>query len=387
MATERAMTHRFSRLAQVVLALSAMFLIGAVAQASAATWKIQSTPSPGGSNYGLSDVSCISSSECIAVGFKSPSAAMAERWDGSEWKIQEVPAPEGGSNTKLFDVACFSTSCMAVGSYEKSGVRLPLIDRWNGSSWEVQSASAPAESTSTLLAGVSCPTAESCLAVGWYTKVGERPFVERWNGSSWSVETLPLPEEKTPTNLSAISCTSSTNCKAVGSYRQSFTTSTMVAEHWDGTKWTVQIPAMPTGGKSSSLVSIDCKGLSSLCVATGIYTNSAGKGTPLVERWNGTSWSQMSPALPGTLVSGAISDVYCFSGSECYVVGNYTNGEGIHQPLIDEWNGISWNIFTTPEAKEGALVGISCTSFTQCTAVGITHPSGGPETTLAERYQ
>jgi hypothetical protein len=81
-------------------------------------WSIVSSPNAGTSNDLLLSVSCVSVSECVAVGYTytgSAYEALAMVWDGSVWSV--VPSPNAGTiYDELRSVSCVSVSeCVAVG--------------------------------------------------------------------------------------------------------------------------------------------------------------------------------------------------------------------------------------------------------------------------------
>ena len=76
------------------------------------------SPNAGTSNDRLESVSCVSVSECVAVGYTSTGSAtetLTMVWDGSVWSIMSSPNA-GTINDALFSVSCVSASeCVAVG--------------------------------------------------------------------------------------------------------------------------------------------------------------------------------------------------------------------------------------------------------------------------------
>jgi hypothetical protein len=102
-------------------------------------------------------------------------------------------------------------------------------------------------------------------------------------------------------------------------------------------------------------------------------------GPPLVELWDGTSWT-VGPAPDGTYLQG----VSCTSGTTCTAVG--LNGTGT---FATAWDGTSWTDQATPNPSgsiEAVLNGIVCLSVTSCEAVGHYQPSVGLQYTLAEVF-
>src|SRR2546421_11268664 len=81
------------------LALCAVLvgLLVAVPAAGAATFNVQSVPTPHSPNGQGFSVSCSSSTSCMAVGFSINSLGeqrpLAETWNGTSWTVQAVPMP------------------------------------------------------------------------------------------------------------------------------------------------------------------------------------------------------------------------------------------------------------------------------------------------------
>lgn len=142
-------------------------------------WSSQSTPNPSeGTEPGLGGLSCSTSTACTAVGWYKGTAgtylALAERWNGTEWAIQSVPNPSGATENFLSDVSCASSSaCMAVG-YDKNsvGTYVTRAELWNGAEWSVQSPPDASGATESALYGVSCSLPVACTAVGAYESSG-----------------------------------------------------------------------------------------------------------------------------------------------------------------------------------------------------------------------
>jgi hypothetical protein len=95
------------------------------------------------------------------------------------------------------------------------------------------------------LYGVSCSTASACTAVG-DQETGARvsaPLAERWNGTAWTVQSTANPSGATSSYLLGTSCVSATACTAVGYALNS--TYTTLAEGWNGTSWTIRATPTP----------------------------------------------------------------------------------------------------------------------------------------------
>jgi hypothetical protein len=350
----------------VVLGLMGALLSAAApiaAQAAGPTWStVQSPNQPGPAYGGLSGVSCVSASSCVAVGnwTTAPTDAdlarhtLAEVWNGSTWKI--VPSPDDGTNSLLTAVSCVSASfCVAAGSYADG----TLVEQWNGSTWSI----VPSASTTGELEAVSCVSDSFCTAVG----IGPAgTLVESWNGSTWS--TVPSPNPSGGGLLYGVSCTAADSCTAVGHYVTGTGIDGTLVESWNGSTWS--IVSSPNSGISGSvLTAVSCISASS-CTAAG--SNSGNPETTLIESWNGTAWSVVSSPDQGTGGS-ALSGVSCVSASSCTAVGNYAASAGVLQTLAESWNGSTWSIVSSPNqgsAENNELAAVSCRAASACTAVG-----------------
>ena len=78
------------------------------------------------------------------------------------------------------------------------------------------------------------------------------------------------------------------------------------------------------------------------CTAVGWFVN----GVTLAEQWDGISWT-IEPTLapPGATLSAtdALSDVSCTSETDCTAVGEYTYLARSTVPLAEHWNGVNWS--------------------------------------------
>jgi hypothetical protein len=175
------------------------------------SWSITPSPDVGsvsGSNDVLDGVSCPSALDCTAVGYEDDGdgtdQTLIESWDGTSWTI--TPSPDvGGSDdaNTLAGVSCVSpTDCVAVGSDEAGA----LIETGAGGAWSVAAGPTGGE-----LTAVSCVSATYCVALD---SVSGTPAIESWNGAVWSVTTLTGEVGE----FVGVSCVSTTDCVTVGRY-------------------------------------------------------------------------------------------------------------------------------------------------------------------------
>jgi hypothetical protein len=380
----------FSARIKIVIAVAAVVcatvsLAGVPKPAAAwgSSWSV--VPSPNGT---LSGVSCTSAKACTAVGY-SDNGTLAERWNGMSWAVQTTPNPAGGYGSVLSGVSCTAPkACTAVGHYLRTvGPELTLAERWNGTLWAIQSTPNPAGGYGSVLSGVLCTAPKACTAVGYYVKPGSRvTLAERWNGTSWAVQMTPNPTGAHVSVLSGVSCPAPKVCTAVG-----YSDNGTLAERWNGTSWAVQTTSNPAGVHGIVLSGVSCTSAKACTAVGGYYRERVGMDVTLAERWNGALWAIQSTPNPAGAHSVVLSGVSCASATACTVVGNYYNIGGPDVTLAERWNGTSWAVRTTPNpgGAQGSTVlsGVSCTAPKACTAVGYYyHKSAGPELTLAERW-
>lgn len=340
-------------------------MLAAVSPARGVVWSVQ----PTGVFGSMAGVSCASARTCIAVGevgYKGPPGAMG--WDGRRWTQESVPNPgpapsDAETPEGLNDVSCpSSTACIAVGQYDNAvGEILPMAVEWNGEGWSLLAApSLPSGETSIGMADVSCVSSHACMAVGG---VYGKPVAEWWDGSAWSVESLTSPAGLANPSLDSVSCTSDSACTAVGSYsvgRQE----RPLAGRWDGTSWSLEPMPEPAGGIAAGLSQLSCTSPVA-CVAVGSYTTSEAQYSSgmLIERWDGRNWSVQS--TPGQF---ELTSVSCTSGSACTAVGESQSATGEYGAVVERWDGSGWLLSSLPGAV--GLSAVSCSSSVTCTALG-----------------
>ena len=330
------------------------------------------TAFPGFSGAFLNGVSCTGRSQCTATGVATTRTGknlkpLAERWNGTSWTVQSTPTTNTGGwlgGTLDGGVSCTSsTACMAAGySYSKSFARL-LGEGWNGRRWTIQPDSKPATGGQPF--GISCRWAKDCTAVG--QRLTGMTLAEHWNGRTWSAQTT-----KHLGALDSVSCPATGNCTAVGSN----SAGKALAAHWNGKSWSDQSVASPQ--QLNLLESVSCTAVQD-CVAVGVAgtTSPAISLAPLAEHWTGGTWAVLSPANPAPGDITELNGVSCTSATNCVAVGDYMDqADTSDTTLAEQWNGTSWTVLTTPSpAAFSALVSVSCPSATHCVAVGVSSPS------------
>jgi hypothetical protein len=338
------------------------------------SWTIVESPNAANASY-LTSVACISASACWAVGIYDGAGAhrgtLIERWDGSSWTIVQSPDATATKINILSNVTCASASdCWAVGRYfNDNWIVQTLVEHWDGNSWSLVTSENVSTTQDSVLYAVTCTSGSNCWAVGYYNDSGNKALIERWDGTSWKIDTSTsnLPASST---LSAIACTSSSQCWAVGFSGDGFTIAKTLIAQWNGASWSV-VPAA-AGSANNFLNSVTCVSASE-CWAVGVQASSATAGyQTLVERWNGTFWSIVAAPNPSSIA--IVASVTCTSSTACWLAGSYYAGHNADHTFAERWDGTSWAIIPTanvpPTATNNLMWGVSCPSASDCWAVG-----------------
>jgi hypothetical protein len=340
-------------------------------------WSMVSTPDPGGIGSGatnaLTGVTCISASNCWAVGLSNmPGAGTLNevmQWNGVNWTVIPTPDPAGtvlGAVNALTALSCASaTSCWAVGTQGSATINGATLAnqalQWNGTAWSEAATPSPGGTATgdvNGFGGITCTSATNCWAVGNYSQAGATlNEAAQWNGTAWTEVTFPNPAGTAPGDVSVlghVTCLSATNCWAVGGAGVFTTTLTLVnhAFHWNGTNWHTFATPNPDGtvkGAINKLSGVSCTAASN-CFAVGEYgsisSNNRGAVANEVLRWTGTRWlvvSSPDPAGIGNGDSNLMADISCVSAVHCLAVGSMAKNGLTPQNQITVWNGFSWS--------------------------------------------
>ena len=187
---------------------------------------------------------------------------------------------------------------------------------------------------------------------------------------STGASAAPATPHGPPSALNAVSCPSATACTAVGSEQIGGVYRPLV-EQWNGTTWSSSVAPLPAGATGAILNGVSCVS-SSACVAVGTWHDASGTFT-LAESWDGTVWTvQTTQNIAGATT--VLHGVSCTSSSACVAVGT-ASGPAQHFAISEVWDGTAWKPQPVPKPSPygpyaTSLASVSCTSASSCTAVG-----------------
>lgn len=270
---------------------------------------------------------------------------LIEHWNGHQWQIIASPdvSPQG-INSLANMVAISATNIWAVGTVAVSSLQAddaasfsPLVEHWDGSSWSLMQL--PASLHGTFLSSVTATSADDVWAVGAARAnltVGSTsdnaPLAAHWDGHSWSAVTLP--PSLSLGSFFAVTAISAQDVWAAGASSFGSQSSPILA-HWDGRQWRKVRDSNGVAIGSTFLASVadvtnDVWVVGDLAIHIPQTPTIFDK--PLIEHWNGQSWSNVAfPNIP----YGSLSDV-AIVGGKVWVIGNKTDATGqVLSPLIE----------------------------------------------------
>ena len=315
----------------VVLVSIAVLLatITRLAQAQSAPWTVVASPGVGT----LNAVASISANDVWAVGVSSTTTTLTEHWNGGAWSV--VPSPTV-ANGKFLGVAGAATNDVWAVGFTVLGTP-PLIAHWNGTAW--RTVKAPRQAG--VLNAVTAVSTNDVWAVGDFQNASgvQQTLIEQWTGRRWSV--VPSPNVGTqPNELLGVTAVSANDIWAVGFSEPAAGVFVTLTLHWDGTTWSVV--SSPGNGTLRAVAAVSTSDVWAV--------GDSGSGT-LIEQWNGTSWSVVASPNPSTSTN-TLHGVAVVSATDIWAVGSeIDNTSGAFQTLIEQWNGTSWSVVTSPNAS------------------------------------
>lgn len=271
---------------------------------------------------GMTDVSCVGASFCMAVDGLGNAAA----FDGRSWVLS--PTGDAGLQT----VSCASSTFCVAGDAKGSVVE------YNGASWGPPVTVDPGGTFEV----VSCGSTRFCIAVD----SSREAFL--FDGTAWTRVSVA----KGLDGIGSISCPSSTFCMAI--------TGNGDAVSYNGHSWSTPAPIA-----SISPGTISCAS-AQFCVAAG-WTQTKYQGTGRAIEFNGSRWLKSTVFDPNLDLSWPFFTLSCAGPSTC-VIAEELSGD------VYGFNGKSWS---APLDLDPALynletvgpAGVSCVSSHWCVVV------------------
>ncbi len=233
--------------------------------------------------------------------------------------------------------------------------------------WAVVKGGSPTPKANQLLLNTTCSNAWDCWTVGAILPDSQnakpKALAEHWNGSSWSVTPGVQPSARAASILYDVSCVTSSDCWGVGGEQTLVAGNdpTVLMERWNGVRWSVATTTPSVGGL---LFSVSCVAASD-CWSVGSTLNPTSGSTDrsLAFHWNGSSWARAAIPASGQNAD-QLSSVNCIDATDCWAVGaaspNPFNSDVLPdlfyksqgaEPWVLHWDGSTWSGSTRPDPQ------------------------------------
>jgi hypothetical protein len=323
--------------------------------AKAATWALVPSPSVPGVGQGLYGVTAISASDAWAVGDVYNQAlgdqqTLTQHWDGIRWQTVPSPSVRSAYNHLTGVSGSSSTDVWAVGYTidDRNYAWQTLILHWDGTHWSIVRG-ARLGTGYNAFTRVLALAPNDVWAVGYNgTSINFHTLAEHWDGFSWKA--IPTPGPGTYDALYGIAGTSASDLWAAGYYKKGGFIYNSLALHWNGTRW-LEVESPNTSAYNWFNGVTATAPNDAWAVGYEYEDGDSAIAHPLIQRWNGISWSVIeSPLVPDGHYTN-LSDAAWISLTDVVSVGTTTDASDNYDPLIEQWDGNDWSLAAAPEIR------------------------------------
>jgi hypothetical protein len=352
--------------------------------ARAADWEVVASPNLGRQANTLLSVAAAADNDVWAVGaaYNSRLAAyrtVIERWNGMSWSV--VPSPNSSTGYNLLNgvAVVAATNVWAVGQAAHGNIYRTLVEHWNGTTWRIVP-SPNVTGNSSVLQAISVVSANDIWAVGFSSDASfnDNPLITHWNGTTWSIVPSPSVNDDV---LFAVDAVAANDVWAVGKSQNEARTLTL---HWNGSAWRV-VPSPNDTTNDNALF-----GVAAVAHNDVWAVGNAGSLKTLAIHWDGASWSVVpTPPFNSNTNNEVLVGIVALASDNIWAAGQFLlplQGSA-QQTLTENWNGASWSVVASPNAKNSnnRLHGITATPNGTLWTVGTTGVFTKPERTLILR--
>lgn len=258
-----------------------------------------------------------------------------------------------------------------------AGLTFTAVAAAGPSPWSVVPTPNPGTHGGEFTASSAAPGTSKAWAVGYYMNSLSHQLVliESNQSGSWSQATVTQPS--TAQNiLDDVSVVSPSLAWSVGYYAHS----RPLIEKWNGTLWS-QVTAPQMGTVETSLLGVAAWG--SHGIAVGHYTDTQNNVHPAAEVLHNGAWRLATPPSPAS--DASLIDVARVPGTDTAWAVGYASNQ--LETLFEFWNGKQWKRFASPSPGSvyDYIDGIAARSASDVWAVG-TMSDGAGQSTLIEHW-
>jgi len=364
-----------------------LFALFAGHSARAADWEVVASPSVGTGANSLVGAASALDNDIWAVGWAYNSRLSAyrtviEHWNGTKWSIVKSRNATNGYNFLNGVAVVAANDVWAVGQAATGSTYNTLVEHWDGTAWSIVP-SPNVIGSSSVLTALSVVSGNDIWAVGYSTdnNFNNHSLTMHWNGATWSIVPSPTVDDDI---LFAVDAVASNDVWAVGRSRPGGGEDRTLTLHWNGSAWSV----VPSPNDSTD--DNDLFGVATVASNDVWAVGNAGSLKTLAIHWDGSSWSVVpTAALDPNDTNPVLVGIVALSSDNIWTAGQFIvplQGS-VQQTLTENWNGSSWSVVPSPNAKNSnnRLHGIAATPNGTLWAVGTTGVFAQPERTLILR--
>jgi hypothetical protein len=208
-----------------------------------------------------------------------------------------------------------------------------------------------------------------------------QPLIAHWDGRRWRAVPVSLAAV-TSGRLDGAAALSPSDVWAVGAVSRANHTSAPLIARWNGRRWARVRSAGVPGYSDARLLAVAAASRADAW-AVGQAENTAGQLRPLIEHWNGRTWSLMPSPSQGTM--SFLSDVTVARNGAAWAVGG-SFGQ-LSRPFVVRWTGHAWVTAATPRSRSHVdLASVTAVSPAQVWAVGEATAPASPPRPYAMRW-
>jgi hypothetical protein len=376
---------------------AALAVVTAAPAALAATWVVVPSPSPAPDVNALSGLWARTAADAWAVGVFGETANEDEQggltlhWNGTAWTQVLAPNPQfrnerlnGVSGTAANDVWAVGAAAVAINQLPK----VPWALHWDGAAWRevaVPTGPNPGGTGRGGLRGVVALSATDAWAVG--KSPGVTAIAEHWDGTAWTLATVP----NVKLGLNGVAAVSAAELWAVGDgVLNANGTRSGTIMHFTGGSWQlapnqVTLPSSTLNVTLNAVTVVNARDV----WAVGSFTDNLSVSHALIQHFNGVSWTRVpTPATSGTTTHTSLGGVAARSATDVFAVGGLSHTDLTEDSYILHWNGTAWAAETVPHttAPDDGLAAAAVTpGGSPLWAAGQSFQTGTVRTTLILR--
>jgi BspA type Leucine rich repeat region (6 copies) len=263
------------------------------------------------------------------------------RWNGAAWS----PLGAGMNGQVEALVLDGEGNLYAGGSFtEAGGINANGIAKWNGTNWSALGTGMTSIVLNNIRVGqvfsLTLDNSGNLFAGGGFNQAGgvNATNIAKWNGSSWSALGTGISGQ-----VGNLIFDSSSNLY-VASLTNEITSWGTIISKWNGITWQALGLLTPVDGNGSGISSLALDDTSGTLYVSGYFTSAGGLNITNLARWSGGTWSAFgSVMLDVNAYAFGLKLAFDNTSRTLYLGGPFYSVNGISANGFAKWNGSTWS--------------------------------------------